>query len=218
MLVLEKAHYGRMFIRDVNNYVAETEDRKKVKLKGAYWYPVKFPDDISNASPSAWHKDLGGTVVQRATEAAMLKGIDPVHFINLHTNEFDFCLRAKVDSRSQLFIGDQRVQRITRYYIAKQGAPMSKRSPPTGREGSYKRKPGVDDATYFNVLKELRERGTPNDWDARIHTAKKTTHQEREIGFASCWLVAECNEMSKFDWSNLDRRWYIEEAKKLIIT
>lgn len=221
-LVLERAHYGRMFIRDVNNYIAETEPdakgKTKVKTKGAYWYPVKFPDDISNASPSAWYKDLGAPVIQRAAEAQMLHGIPIEQYIALHANEFDFCLRAKVDRKSALFIGERQVQRITRYYVAKVGEPMTKRSPPTGRDGAFKRKNGISDAEYFNVSRELREAGTPDAWDARIHTANRSTYGEREIGFASGWVVAECNDMTDFDWSNLDRRYYIEEARKLIVS
>lgn len=217
-LKLEEARYSRMFIRDVNNYIAETEGSGKLKLKGAYWYAKKFPDDISNASPSAWYKDLSCPVVQKAAEANMIHGIPIDYFIKMHADPFDFCLRAKVDRRSQLFIGETKVQRIQRYYVAKQGAPLSKRSPPTGRMGTYKRKNGIDDATYDAVLSELRDKGTPDSWDARIHTSNQSTYGERTIGFAAGWNVADCNEMSKFDWANLNHDYYIEETRKLIIT
>lgn len=225
-LVLEKAHYGRMFVRDVNNYVAETEPdakgKTKTKLKGAYWYPVKFPDDISNASPSAWYKDLGSPVIQRAVEAYLLRGVPIEQFIEWHTNPFDFCMRAKVDRRSALFIGNKQVQRITRYFVSKNGEPMTKKSPPTGRQGSFKRKNGITDEFYYSVLREIRETAeasglTGDQWDARIHTANRSTYDTREIGFASGWLVTECNDMDRFDWSQLDKRYYIDEARKLII-
>jgi len=222
LLVLEKAHYGRMFVRDVNNYIAETEPdakgKTKTKLKGAYWYPVKFPDDISNASPSAWYKDLSSPVIQRAAEAQMLLGIPVEQYIACHLNPFDFCLRAKVDRKSALFIGDEQVQRITRYFVSTNGKPMTKRSPPTGRMGSFKRKNGISDTEYYAVLTELREAQTPDVWDARIHTANKSKYDEREIGFAAGWLVTECNDMASFDWSTLDRRYYIDEARKLIVS
>jgi hypothetical protein len=216
-LTLEEARYGRMFIRDVNNYIAETEGEKpKLKRKGAYeYYPTA--KDISNASPSAWHKDLSGQIVQRTAEMAMLHDIPPEVFINCHVDPFDFMLRAKVDRRSALFIGDQKVQRITRYYVAKRGAALTKRSPPTGTPGAFKFKNGLNVYEKLAVLKELEERGTPDAWDERIHTKNKSTYDDREMSFVSGWLVAECNEAAKFDWNNLDRRWYIEEAKKLII-
>lgn len=220
-LVLEEARYGKMFIRDVNNYIAVTEPDQeghtKAKLKGAYWYPVKFPDDISKASPSAWYKDLSAPVVQKAAEAAMLHGIAPEHYIGLHSDPFDFMLRAKVDRKSRLFIGDKPAQRITRYYIAKNGAPMTKRSPPTGKAGAFKRKPKVSDAEWIAVMRELELAGTPDAWDARIHTGNKSVYGEREIGFVTGWNVAECNIAAHFDWTNLNRQWYIDEAKKLII-
>lgn len=220
-LVLEEARYSKMFIRDVNNYIAVTEPDKdghtKAKLKGAYWYPVKFPDDISKASPSAWYKDLGAPIVQKAAEAAMLHGIAPEHYIAMHTDPFDFMLRAKVDRKSQLMIGDKPAQRITRYYVALDGAPMSKRSPPTGKEGAFKRKAKVDDGLYIAVMRELEAAGTPDAWDARIHTGNKSVYAERQIGFVTGWNVEECNVAANFRWTNLNRQWYIDEAKKLII-
>ena len=39
---------------------------------------------------------------------------------------------------------------------------------------------------------------------------------ERPIGIDKGWGVQVCNDISDFDWTRLDRRWYIKEAKKLI--
>jgi hypothetical protein len=220
MLELEEARYARMFIRDVNNYVAEPDDPKKApKLKGAYWYPVKFPEDISNASPSAWYKDLGGPIIQRAADAYMLRGVLPEHTIWAWHDPFDFMLFAKVKRGTQLYIGDRPVQRITRYYMARNGAPMRKVSPPVAGAvpGSFKRNRKASDAEYYAILQELRAAGTPDAWDARIHTANKSKHDDREMAIQAGYHVAECNLASDFDWANLNRDWYIEQARKLII-
>lgn len=211
MLVLESVEYKRMFIRDVNNYIGEYEDGS-IKKKGAYWYPRNF-DDISNASPSAWHKDLSCIVVQRAAEAAMIYGADPVQFINNWPEKFDFMLRAKVPRGSNLFIGDRQVQRITRYYIANHGGPLRKISPPTGEPGGYKRKNGITEMDWVTISRDI----PPGTWDARIHTANKSTYEDRNLSFNAGWLVAECNLASDFDWSNLNRQWYIDETRKLIV-
>jgi hypothetical protein len=41
-----------------------------------------------------------------------------------------------------LFIGEVETQRILRYYIATDGAPLRKVMPPKGPAGAYKRKNG----------------------------------------------------------------------------
>lgn len=211
-LKLEYARYGRMFIRDVNNYIAENEDRKKVKLKGAYKY-YESADEVSNDSPPAWHKDLGAPIVQMAAVKAMLDGVEPEAFIGAHPDPYDFLLRAKVDRRSTLYIGDDVAGNIIRYFIALNGKPLRKVSPPTGAPGTYKKKTGISDQYFAEILATL----PPMTWDERIHTKNRSTYEEREIGFVAGWNAALANHIRDFDWTNLNRQWYVDEAKKLII-
>ena len=212
-LTLEEAQYGRMWIRDVNNYIAETTDGK-LKQKGAYWYPVKFPEDISNSSPPAWHKDYSAQVVIKAAVDHMVNGTDVARFVMGHGDPFDFMCRAKVDRASKLYIGDREVQRITRYYIAHGGGHMKKISPPTGVAGTYKRKNGLSDFEYETILREL----PPGTWDPRIHTKNKSRYETREMSIESGYTVAECNRAADFDFGNVNYDWYIEAARKLVIT
>lgn len=221
-LELEFATYSRMWIRDVNNYVAESwkDGKRKLKLKGAYWYPVGadypdggWPEAISKAGPSAWYKDLGAQIVQRAAVASMVYGVNPLDYMIAHRDPFDFMHRAKVPRGSNLFIGDRKVQRITRYYIAKQGGPLRKISPPTGTPGEYKRQNGISEYDYQSITREIG----PGVWDARIHTKNKSKYEDREISFQAGWLVAECNDASEFRFDNLEYGWYLEASRKLII-
>jgi hypothetical protein len=206
-----------MWVRDVNNYVGEYPDGK-LKLKGDYWYPdgSKFeggwPEAISKAGPSAWHKDLGAQIVQRAAVAAMVHGIDPETYMRVHHDPFDFMLRAKLQRGSQLFIGDREVQRITRYYITKQGGPLRKISPPTGTPGQYKKKRGVSDRDY-----DAWHAARGNVWNPDIHQQNKAVHDERETSMQSGWLVSECNAASDFSFDKLNLGWYLEMSRKLII-
>lgn len=39
---------------------------------------------------------------------------------------------------------------------------------------------------------------------------------DRTIGIDVGWMVQMCNRASEFNWCNLNRRWYIDEAEKLI--
>lgn len=211
-LVLEEANYSRMWIRDVNNYIAESTDGK-LKQKGAYWFPRKFPDDITNASPPAWHKDFSGQVSIMAAVEHMTNGVDIERFVYGHSDPFDFMCRVKVDRSSHLFIGDREVQRTTRYFMSTSGEPMKKVSPPKGPAGEYKRKNGITDLLYHNVRQEIG----PGVWDERIHTKNKSCYETRETSIQSGFNVAECNHVEQFDFERLDYSWYINEAKKLVI-
>lgn len=207
-LTLEEVRYSRMWIRDVNNYVSESVDGK-LKQKGAYWFPRKFPDDLTGN----WHKDYSAQVIIKAAVAHMVEGADIERFVYGHSDPFDFMCRAKVDRSSKLMIGDQEVQRITRYYVAHNGGPMRKISPPTGEPGTYKRKNGVSQFEYDTIMGQI----APGTWDERIHTKNKSKYETREMGIEAGYLVAECNEASRFDFSNLNYEWYVENAKKLVI-
>jgi hypothetical protein len=213
-LTLESVEYSRMWIRDVNSYVAESLDGK-LKQKGAYWFPRVFPNDISNAQPPAWHKDYSAQVVIKAAVEHMVTGQDIERFVYSHSDPFDFMLRAKVDRSSSLWIGDQQQQRICRYYMATSGGAMKKVSPPAkgAQVGDYKRRNGISDAEYHGVLSTLE----PGAWDERIHTKNKSRYVVREMGIEAGYLVTECNVASRFNLQNVNYDWYIEQARKLVI-
>jgi len=214
-LVLEDVQYQSMAIRDVNNYIA-VDTKGKQKLKGAYWFPdpTDYVNSISNASPPAWHKSLDCPIVQRAAVMAMVDNIPPEVTIRCHTDPFDFMLRAKCDRSSRLMLGEQEMQRVMRYYIAKHGEPLVKISPPAagGVVGQWKRANGVTKAEYERVMAE-----TGGAWDERVCTKNKSVYEDRKIAFQAGWQVADCTVASDFQWGNLNYEWYIAESRKLII-
>lgn len=118
-LELEEAVYSRMFIRDVNNYIAEYIGTGKLKQKGAYM--VK----------RAWHQNQSAMVVPKAATAALVHGASIEEFIRNHEDVMDFMLRTKVPRSSRLMWGDQQTQNITRYVIANEGFELTKVMPPT---------------------------------------------------------------------------------------
>lgn len=198
-LDLESVEYRHMWIKDVNNYVAETMSGD-VKRKGAY---------LLNRG---WHQDASALVVPRAAEAAMRYGVNPVDFIACHSDPFDFMLRQKTQRGDVCEMGDVEQQKTLRYYIAKGGEPLTVRRPPVEgkRLGDYKKKSGVTDAEYdaLNVT---------GVWDERIHTGNKSVYDERKTSVNKGFLAAECNRADRFDWSRLDRSYYVEKARELII-
>ena len=187
----------------------------KIKRKGAYEYNMN------------WHQDPSALIVPKAAEAALVHGKDIREFITSHRDPFDFMLRAKVPRNSTLIMqwkewgAEQQLQHITRYFIARSGGTLVKRSPPTGEPGTWKRKNGVSDEMFHTVMREIAGQsgecdsaGTP--WDARIHTGNKSRHEQRELGISVGWKVMECANADDFDWSQLNYEYYIQEAEKLV--
>jgi hypothetical protein len=206
-----------MWIRDVNNYVAE-DTKGKLKQKGAYWHPASgdaYAESISKASPPCWYKDLGNIASTKAVLAAMIHGIDPETFLRAHSDPFDFMCRVKVDRASRLYLGGVPIQSTTRYYVAVEGAAMVKISPPPAGHavGAWKRAPRVTKAEYDRVMRETR-----GEWDARVCTAAKTKYEDRQTAIQAGWKIAECNDASSFRFDNVNIGWYLAEAQKLIIT
>lgn len=177
-LSLEEAIYSRMFIRDVNNYIAEyatfdylvdgkwirkpAKDAKiddqreivgltggKLKRKGAYEYNLQ------------WHQDPSALVVPKAAEAALVRGEDVRTFIMNHQDPFDFMLRAKVPRSNKLVMRwpewdfDTELASIIRYFVATEGGTLVKLAPPTGEPGTWKRAAKVSDSYYNAVMREI---------------------------------------------------------------
>jgi len=215
-LVLERQNYSRMWIRDVNNYIAE-DTKGKLKQKGAYWHPdpLNYVESISKASPSSWYKNLSNTVSIRAAIAYMTQGVDPETFIRLCSNSFEFMCRVKVDRASELRLDGRFTQRTTRYYVSTAGGSMVKYSPPPkgAKMGDFRRKNGLSDTEYRRIVETVPQ-GT---WDARIHTKNKSKYETRETQIEAGWRVKVCNDVADFNFADINYQYYVDEAKKLII-
>lgn len=210
-LKLEEVEYSKMWIRDVNNYVAVSADGK-VKRKGAYAFPEK-DSDYWGGSGSEWHKDFSNLSAQKGVDAVLRLGARPEDVIRLISDPFDFMLRYKTPKESKVFIGDQQMPKTVRYYVSKTGQPMKKVSVARGPVGTWKRANGVSDKLWNEVMASI----PPGTWDARIHTKNKSKYEEVTTGIESGWKVKECNKASKFDWNDVDYEYYINEIQKLII-
>jgi hypothetical protein len=212
-LELEKAIYSRMWIRDVNNYIAES-DTGKIKMKGAYWTPTNHPDDIQNASPTGWYKDYSADICAKAAVQYMTKGTDIAAFIGGHSDMFDFMCREKVKRSDKLYIGNTEQQRVTRYYVARQGEAMRKVAPCKYPERVGWFKPGAKtNETDYLLHHEING----NHWRKEIHTQNKSVYGETVTSIQAGLLVAQCNHIRDFRFDNLNYDWYINEAKKLVI-
>ena len=212
-LVLEDAGYSRLFLRDVNSYVAESLD-KTLKCKGAYWTPdpLNYHESLANAQPPAWHKDLSNLVIINAAVSAMVHNTVPDEFIKNCKNPYDFMCRIKVKKSDRLMHGGIEIQRTSRYYVSKTGNDLIKLAPPVGTPGMYKKSNNVSDADYERVMKE-----TGGRWDERVCTKNKSVYENRETSIVAGYKTTICNNVEDFSFDNVNYDWYISEARKLVI-
>lgn len=222
-LELEFKLYRLMAIRDVNNYLAVDVDGG-VKRKGAYDWPApETPIGTAPSGPRAWHGDQSAMVIQQAAEAALVRGEDVEQFIRNHRDPFDFMLRYKTPASSRLMWRGERQQRVTRYYVAVDGSPLVKESPPVpgATPGHFKRKNGITDAEWYAGLRAAATETVPYGfdeitrpvWTEAIHTKNQSTYEDRTISVNARAMI--CNRADAFDFANVDFQWYIDEAKKL---
>lgn len=210
-LKLEEVDYSKMFIRDVNNYLAITMDGK-IKRKGAYAYPIK-DEDYWGGSGSEWHKDFSNLAAQKGVEQVMLTGCKPEEIVRLISNPFDFMLRYKTPAGAKVYIGEKEQLKTTRYYVSVRGEKMFKRSKPKGPVGTYKRRNRISDKEFNSIVSQISE----GVWDERIHTKNKSKYEEVVTSIESGWLVKQCNNFRDFDWSDVNFDYYIEQIQKLVI-
>ena len=206
-LELEEVRYTRMWIRDVNNYFAETEDGK-LKSKGAYNYPKTEKD-----YDGWWNKDYSNLASKRAAEIVMTNNFPIETAIKLVTDPFDFMLRYKAVGKSELYIGEEKQLKTVRYYVSKSGGAMKKVAPPKGEVGQFKRRVKLTDEYFNQIMKEIGK----DTWDERVHSKNKSKYGIVTTSVQAGWLVKQCNVATDFDWNDVDWKYYQQETKKLII-
>lgn len=167
-LDLEYAYYSKMFIRDVNSYIAMYQGDKEPKRKGIYEYK-----DLG------WHQNHSAKVVAMAVEAELVKGVHAHDFILNHKNKWDFMLRTKVPRSSRLIIvkedGEEILQQnICRYYPSKIGGKLIKIMPPLeGKEEGGERRLGIDVEWNVKTCNDITEFNWDINYDYYFNEADK---------------------------------------------
>lgn len=161
-LQLEEAIYSRMFIRDVNSYIAEYEGGK-LKRKGAYEYDMD------------WSQNHGGMVIAKVAEKVLIEGVPIRLTVEQWPEIMDFMLRTKVPRSSHLAWGDGKTQNISRYYIAKGGKPLNKWMPPLKAKPGVWRCIGVESGWNVQVCNDIKDATLPVDYDYYIREIEKLT-------------------------------------------
>lgn len=212
-LVLERADYSRMLIRDVNNYIAEYEGGK-LKRKGAYCYG----EDL------LWHQNYSCQIVAMAAEAALIHGVPVDQTVRTCTDPLMFMKRTKVPRSSRLMLEtgehSEQLQNITRYYVSTNGGALIKIMPPT---------PAQVKKAAANTVRIMIKDGHPamyshneSDYQSLISAGYSYSHDEisqapeRRIGIDVGWTVTPCNNLDEHTVSAINYEYYIKEAEKLV--
>lgn len=214
-LVLEDEDYNRMWIRDVNNYIAEDMDGN-LKLKGAYWSPDpnNYFKSIAEAQPPAWHKDLSNCVSIRAAVDHMVNGTDIETYIRACRDPFDFACTIKTRKSDTLRWAGQETQGTCRYYVSTDGGELVKSAPPPKKYklGAYKKAQKITDREYNRVMNEVNWA-----WDKRVCTKSQGVYEITHKKVVSGNLTTLINNMDAFRFENICYDWYVNEAHKLVI-
>lgn len=169
-LQLESKFYQKMFIRDVNNYLAVHEDG--IKRKGAYNFELD------------WHQNASALVVPKVAEQVLLNNTPIREAVMNHTDVMDFMLRAKVSKTSKLVLVDSdgvdtQVQNTTRYYVAKNGRNLVKIMPPLTKkvtEGDNTwRRFNIVSGWGVQVCNDIKDRDLEIDYEYYIQEVEKLT-------------------------------------------
>jgi len=159
-LQLEEAIYSRMFIRDVNSYIAQYVNGS-VKRKGAYEYDME------------WHQNAGGLVIAKVAERVLIDGAPIRETVENWPDIMDFMLRTKVPRSSHLAWGETKVQNTSRYYIAKDGKPLMKWMPPLAKKPDVWRQIGVESGWNVQICNDIADATMPVDFDYYIQEVEK---------------------------------------------
>jgi hypothetical protein len=166
-LKLEDVEYSQMLIRDVNNYIAVDAAGKVKKRKGAYQWKTDKPTNLNESL--VWHQDWSALVAPMAAEMQMVKGIQAREFIHNHEDAFDFMLKAKAPKgKGHLELDDgRRLQKVTRYAIARHGPGMRSVHPPLAKAPDKIRNISIQAGYSVQVCDDVRDfdpRNLNYDW------------------------------------------------------
>ena len=165
-LSLEKVEYKRMWIADVNSYLAEKTDGT-VKRKGRYEYDV------------GWHQNASALVVPKVAEKVLLEGADIRKTVTEWFDWDDFYMRTKVPRSSYLLLRypgfDVPMENTQRYYVSVGGGELVKVMPPLAKKPDHWREIGICKGWTVCPCNNLKDVVLPVNFDYYITEVEKLT-------------------------------------------
>jgi len=165
-LELEQVEYSKMFVRDVNNYIAVKLDGS-TKRKGAYEWDKE------------WHQDQSALVVPKVAEMVLVHGAPVRETVENWPDKMDFMCRVKVNKGSSLILHQNGVDRpldtTQRYYVSKGGGQLFKRMPPLARTPTVWRRNAIESGWTVCPCNDIRDATLPIDHSYYIREIEKLT-------------------------------------------
>jgi len=162
-LTLEEAEYSRMFIADVNSYIAQKVNGD-VKRKGRYEWDVE------------WHQDASALVVPKVAEKVLLEGVPIRATVENWPDRMDFMCRAKIPRSSTLWGSDGRqLPNMLRYYVAKGGVALTKIMPPLAKNPGVMRHFAVVSGWKVCPCNNIADATMDIDFDWYVNEVEKLT-------------------------------------------
>jgi hypothetical protein len=135
-LELEHVEYKKMFLWDVNNYIAVPK-KGKDKCKGRFEW-----EDYEKYKTTHLHKDKSGLIIPKAIYAYFVKGIPPEKYLAENRNIFDYCIGKRIKGKWKFQqtcvikgkIVHEDIQDTIRYYISHKGCKILKTNLDDGRQ------------------------------------------------------------------------------------
>jgi len=137
-LSLEHDEYRKIILADVNNYIAiYANPEKEPKCKGRFEWK-----DLEKKKVASLHKNKSFLIIPKAIYHYFVNGTDPKEYLKQNRKLLDYCggVKAKGDwdilsiTVYKGVIKEQKLQKINRYYISKEGVKLIKRHKSDGRE------------------------------------------------------------------------------------
>ena len=168
-----------------------------VKCKGAFEYQHGM-DAGAN-----WHKNQSAKIVAIAAEARIVHGTPVADTVAACDDPFRFMHTLKVQRTDRVMLGGE----LTKYEDTS--------SAPDARGRHPKRKRHVGGTEQQRTGRYYIARDGLHLWKIMKPLAK-LPHHERPQSIQAGHRVAMCNDLHDFDWSRLDRGWYIRAAEELV--
>ena len=209
-LDLEANTYTKMWLRDVNNYIAQYANGKR-KRKGVY------------EPERQWHQNQSMPIIRKAAEAAMCDGVDIEDYISANDgNGFDFMLREDLSKTARIVLDDGRqMTGVVRYYVSPEGNTARKFTAKTETRihgGGWATALGGRGAWICSECgKTFKTKGASTGPGSKeiVEPEKETWTQHNDRVHASKLIIAQRYNGEPV---NYDMRFYADEARKLVIT
>lgn len=163
-LTLEEVEYSRMFVADVNSYIAEKLNGE-VKRKGRYEWDQE------------WHQNDSCLVVPKVAEKHLLEGVPIAETVRNWPDIWDFLSRVKVPRSSKLHgvfpHGEYQLQNMTRYYVTHGGCELVKIMPPLAKKPGVWRRIGVESGWTVCPCNDIKQAVMPINFDYYIREVEK---------------------------------------------